>query len=318
MAEGVTSALVRQRLVRVLLAGVLSGGLAWLPAVMPIASIMLLSLLATMPLLVYGFRFGWQAAAIAGVAGWGVHGVLSALSGAAAAGHIFFGAGTLVYLLWNVAPALLASVLLWHRVQPAVLLGVLAACGAVSVAGVAAMFPQLGQMWHETTTVLTTQMDIPEAQQITAKGRLDAVASLLPGIVGSVWLLAFALNLALASRFLHAAEWGEGIPGLRDLRATGWGVISAVACLMAGNVLTGWEQGAAMLTNAGLVLLAAVFLGGLGFVHARAASFAQPGMALVMFYFVSLFLAVPFLVVLLVGAADAFFDFRNSTFRSRS
>jgi hypothetical protein len=318
MAEGVDSALVRQRLVRVLLAGVISGAMTALPGALPIASVMLVSLLATLPLLIYGLRFGWQAAAMAGVAGWGVHGVLSALSGVLPSGQIFFSAGTLVYLLWSVAPALLASALVSRQVRPALLLGVLAGCGAAGAAVVAVAVPELGQLWQETTAALSAQISDPEAQQIAADARLAEMGTVLPGILGSVWLLAFVFNLALASRFLHVAGFGVGIPGFRDLRATEWGVIAAVLCLTAGGLMGSWPQVALMFSNAGLVLLAAVFLGGLALVHDRAARFARPGMTLMLFYMLALFLAVPFLIVLLVGAADAFFDFRNSSFRSRS
>ena len=271
-----------------------------------------------MPLLVYGFRFGWQAVAMAGVAGWGVHGVLAAISGVIPEGTIFFSAGTLAYLMWNVVPALLTSWLVGHRARPATVLGVLSVCAAVGAAAATVLFPQLVQLWRETTAALSEQMQSPQAQKAITEASLARMAVWVPGLMGSVWLLVFMVNLALASRFVHVAGFGADVPRFSSLRVTEWGVIAAVISLTAGAMIGSDHAAGAMLSNAGIVLLAAVFIGGLALVHAKAARFAQPGIALMFFYLLSLLLGVPLIAALLAGAADAFFDFRNSSFRSRS
>lgn len=318
MDESVNAALVRQRLVRVLCAGVLSGLMSWLPAILPALPAVLLSQLAALPLLIYGLRFGWQAVMMAGVAGWGSHGILSTASSGFSDGQLFFSVGALIYLVWNVAPALLASWLIGLGARPALVLTGLAASGAASTAALSVFVPGLSDVWREVTATLSAQMQTPEMQTALAEARIAEMAPWLPGLLGVMWLSGFAVNLALASRFIHASGFGDGVPRFADLRVSQTLVLAAAGCLVTGSLAGAGATAGIVLLNAGVVLLAAIFLGGLALVHTKAAQLPQPGVALMLFYFLSLLLALPLLIVLAAGAADAFFDFRNSSFRSRS
>lgn len=313
MVQASPDLLIRHRLQKVLFAGAVSALLAGLPALVPVFPVALLSQLAALPLLVYGLRFGWQAVAMAGVSGWGTLAVLGALAGTGRS-DLLFDAGVLVYLGTTILPALAIVAALQRGIPARGIMTVLAGLGSLAAVLLSVLVPDLGTGWQQAVTAWIREAGSPELQQAFLPEKLATMALYLPGFAGIAWMVTLVGNYALAGHLIRKS--GLGIvqpPRFRDLSVPG-GVVVAGAL---GLMLAGSVGGAAVaLANAGIVCLGAVFISGLALVHGWAGQLRQPGLALGAFYFLAMLLGVPFLLVLLAGAADAFFHFRRTVTRN--
>ncbi len=280
----------------VLFGAVLSG---WLNAV-PLAY------MAQLPLFVVGLSFGWPAAAFAG--GIGSAGLL-------ALGELTF---ALVFAAMFAAPvAIMCQRALRHRVAPdgtlewyppgriagdATLLALAVAGGQMLLLASLATGPE---------SLLRARLDpdaAPNPQVDEAMQFVRALAPILPGVAGALWLWVMTLNGALAQWIVRRAgtAWRPS-PRMADLELPAW-MTGLFALAVIGSLLPGFSGLAG--SNAVVVLLAAYTLAGLAIVHAAATRWTSPALGLGAVYLASLMLGAPLLAIAAAGVLEPWMKLR--------
>jgi hypothetical protein len=263
---------------------------------------------AQLPLFVAGLSFGWPAAALAG-------GVSSA--GIAALGGLWLAA---IFAALLAAPvAILCQRALRHRTAadgsvewyPSGRLAGDATLLALAVAFAQAIL--LASLGNEVQDLLRNRLD-PGALSLTPEDEamlqvLRAVAPVLPGFVGGQWLWMLAINGALGQWLARRAgtAWRPS-PRMAELELPGW-MTGLFALALVGALMPGLSG--AVGANATVVLLAAYTLGGLAIVHAAAAQWTNPVLALTAVYLASLLtLGMPLLPIAAAGVLEPWIKLR--------
>jgi hypothetical protein len=267
-----------------------------------------LAFFAQLPLFVVGLSFGWPAAALAG-------GVGSA--GIAALGGLSLAATFAAMLAAPVA--ILCQRALRHRTAadgsvewyPSGRLAGDATLLALAVAlGHAMLLASLGD---EVQALLRGRV-APDAMSLTPEDEamrevLRTVAPVLPGFAGGQWLWMLAINGALGQWIARRAgtAWRPS-PRMAELELPGW-MTGLFALALLGSLLPGLSG--LVGANAIVVLLAAYTLGGLAIVHAAAAQWTSPVLALTAVYLASLLtLGMPLLPIAAAGVLEPWIKLR--------
>ena len=263
---------------------------------------------AQLPLFVAGLSFGWPAAALAG-------GVGSA--GIAALGGLSLAATFALMLAGPVA--ILCQRALRHRTAPdgstqwyppGRLAGDATLLALAVALGHAVLLASLGE---EMQALLRGRLDpgtvplTPEEEAMREVVR--AIVPVLPGFAGGQWLWMLTINGALGQWIARRAgtAWRPS-PRMADLELPGW-MTGLFALAVIGSLLPGLSG--AIGANAVVVLLAAYTLGGLAIVHAAAARWGNPALALTTVYLASLLtLGAPLLPIAAAGVLEPWMKLR--------
>jgi hypothetical protein len=262
---------------------------------------------AQLPLFVAGLSFGWPAAALAG-------GVGSA--GIAALGGLSLAATFAAMLAAPVA--ILCQRALRHRIAPDGSVewypsGRLA--GDATLLALAVAFAQailLASLGDEVQALLRGRFDPGAAltsEDEAMREVLRAVAPVLPGFAGGQWLWMLAINGALGQWIARrAGTASRPSPRMAELELPGW-MTGLFALALLGSLFPGLSG--AVGANAIVVLLAAYTLGGLAIVHAAAAQWTSPVLALTAVYLASLLtLGMPLLPIAAAGVLEPWIKLR--------
>lgn len=172
------------------------------------------------------------------------------------------------------------------------------------------VFPGFEELWREPLNVFTTQLAEQSMGQFTLeelRAAEDIAIRLIPGLIASTLLLSTMLSLLLA-RWWQAVNFNPGGFG-KEFRALNLGKSAALAAL--AIMAATWAIDSDMLLAMTLVVLVLYLSQGSAVMHAIFAIKKYSVVWLYVIYILMLF--IPHVVVLLVllGLADAWIDFRR-------
>jgi hypothetical protein len=171
----------------------------------------------------------------------------------------------------------------------------------------------LASLGDETQALLRGRIDTggapltPEDEAL--RDVLRMVAPVLPGFAGGQWLWMLAVNGAMGQWLARrtGAAWRPS-PRMADLELPGW-MTGLFALALVGALLPGLSGMVG--ANGVVVLLAAYTIGGLAIVHAAAAQWTNPLLALTAVYLAALLtLGAPLLPIAAAGVLEPWMKLR--------
>lgn len=263
---------------------------------------MILIYLAELPLFAVGLWLGTGSCALAGL----VAALVLAGAGSLLTAGVFAGLNVLPVVLL-VRQSLLARTAPGDTIEwypPGRLTGWLTGLGLIAAAAVLVLLGGPQGMEATLREVLAPVLD-GRAEEIAPEHNelLSSVAFILPGIVGTSWMVTTATNGCLAQGLLarFGASWRPS-PDLAALSLPAW--ISMLLAAAAAAILIG---GSARFlgVNVMIVLVVPFCLAGLAVLHTLARRFPRPTVMLVSFYVVAGVFGWPLLIVALLGLLDS-------------